>query len=244
MDYEIIVQKVYESILESGDNAVDIGAHLGRHTIPIAKKIAPNGKVYAIEPLPMCKSILLNIINNDPCKLTEIITLYPYALSNYEAESDFIVVKDDPGYSGLRERRLDNKSEIEKIKVTVRKLDDLFSKLDALKYIKIDAEGGEFDILQGGINIIRKFRSIVTFEFGASSYSAYSVIPEQVFVFWHELDYKIYDILGNLLYCERTFAKSSINQNIWDYIAIPVENIVATEKILEAIKHSELSHCH
>jgi hypothetical protein len=54
MDYEILVQKVYETILESGDNAIGVGAHVGRHTFPIANKIAPNGKIFAFEPLPMC----------------------------------------------------------------------------------------------------------------------------------------------------------------------------------------------
>ncbi len=236
MDYESILQKVYESILESGDVAIDVGAHVGRHTIPIAKKIIPNGRVYAIEPLPMCQNRLLNLINADSQLLSEIVTLYPYALSDYEGISDFTIVKDDLGYSGLKERKLDNKSRLEKSRVFTKKLDNLFPDINDLKYIKIDAEGGEFNILKGGINTIRKFRPVVTFEFGASSYAAYSVIPEHVFVFWDELNYKIYDILGNLLDSENVFAQSSINQNVWDYIALPAENISATDKILNAIK--------
>jgi FkbM family methyltransferase len=107
MDYESIVQNVYESILESGDIAIDVGAHIGRHTIPIAKKIAPNGRVYAFEPLPMCQDSLRNSIKTDP-QLSEIITVYPYALSDYEGKSDFTIVKEDLGYSGLKERRLDH----------------------------------------------------------------------------------------------------------------------------------------
>jgi FkbM family methyltransferase len=235
MDYELIVQKVYESILENGDIAIDVGAHVGRHTIPIARKIAPNGKVFACEPLPMCQSPLLNSIKTNPLNLNGIVTVYPYALSDFEGISDFTIVVDDIGYSGLKERKIDNNSRIEKIKVNVKKLDNLFSKINSLRYIKIDAEGGEFNILKGGIYTIKKFRPVVTFEFGASSYSAYSVIPEQVFIFWNELNYKIYDILGNLLDGETIFAQSSINQHVWDYIAIPADNISATEEILRAI---------
>ena len=234
----MIVQKVYESILENGDYAIDVGAHLGRHTIPIANKIAPNGRLFAVEPLPICQHALLNSIRSNPLNLIDIVTVYQYALSDYESESDFSVIIDDPGYSGLKERKLDNKSRIEKIKVTVKKLDNLFSELEALKYIKIDAEGGEFNILKGGINIIKKFRPVVTFEFGASSYSAYDVIPEHVYNFWNELNYEIYDILGNLIDNERSFAQSSINQNIWDYIAIPAENRAAIDKVLKIIRES------
>jgi FkbM family methyltransferase len=235
IDFESILQEVYESILDNGDIAIDIGAHIGRHTIPIAKKIIPNGRVYAFEPLPSCQKQLLKSIKNDSQKLTKIITVYPNALSDYEGESDFTIVKDDLAYSGLIERKLDHKSTTEKIKVTVKKLDNLVTDIDNLKYIKIDAEGGEFNILKGGSKIISKFRPVVTFEFGASSYMAYSVIPEQVFLFWHELNYNIYDILGKLLDSEDSFAQSSINQKIWDYIAIPAENLSATEKVLRVI---------
>ncbi len=233
MDYESLLQRVYESFLESGDIAIDVGAHVGRHTIPIAKKISPDGRVYAVEPLPMGQKSLQNIFANSK--------LYPYALSDYEAESEFIFVVNDPGYSGLRERKYDNNATLEKIKVPVKKLDNVFSDLNALRYIKLDAEGGEFNILKGGINTIKKFRPIVTFEFGASSYTAYSVVPEHVFKFWQELNYKIYDILGNLLDSEKVFAKSSIDQNIWDYIAIPAENESAIKTILRAIGEIQIA---
>jgi len=225
MDYESLVQEVYESILESGDSAIDVGAHVGRHTIPIAKRIAPNGRVHAFEPLSMCQKFLIKLINSEFKELSEIITLYPYALSDYEGESDFTIVKNDLGYSGLKERKFDNNSSREKIKVPVKRLDDILSDLNSLKYIKIDAEGGEFNILKGGRNCIKKFRPVVTFEFGQGSYSAYSVIPEEVFIFWRELNYKIYDILGNLLESDKSFAKSSIDQNVWDYIAVPEEDM-------------------
>ena len=37
IDYERIIQEVYEAVLRVGDTAVDIGAHLGRHTLPMAR---------------------------------------------------------------------------------------------------------------------------------------------------------------------------------------------------------------
>lgn len=236
LDYEIMVQKVYESILEDGDNVIDVGAHIGRHTIPIAKKIAPNGKVFAIEPLPMCQDSLHDTINLNFRDLESLIVVYPYALGDFDGESDFTIVLDDLGYSGLKERNHAVISRLKHIKVPVRKIDNLFSDLTDLKYVKIDAEGGEYNILKGGINTIKKFRPVITFEFGENSYAAYSVIPEQVFGFWQEINYKIYDILGNLLDDETAFSQSSITQQVWDYIAIPAENRVAIEKILSAIR--------
>ncbi|TFH39669.1 MAG: FkbM family methyltransferase, partial [ANME-2 cluster archaeon] len=232
MDYESILQRVYESFLESGDVAIDVGAHVGRHTIPIAKKISSDGRVYAVEPLPMGQKSLQNLLNSGFQNLSANIKLYPYALSDYEEESEFTFVVNNPGYSGLKEREFDNNAKLKKIKVPVKKLDNVFSDLNALRYIKIDAEGGEFNIMKGGINTIKRFRPVVTFEFGASSYAAYSVIPEQVFLFWRELNYDVFDILGNKLENENIFAQSSIDQNVWVYIAIPVENKTITENFL------------
>lgn len=234
-DYEMILQKVYEAILETGDYAIDVGAHVGRHTFPIARKIAPDGKVFAVEPLPACQKELRQKIAEDYKDLDGVISLYPYALSDYEGHSEFIITVDAPGYSGLRERTLDFNTRSKKIQVEIRKADNLFSNLDFLKYIKIDAEGGEFDILKGCANTIVHFRPVVTFEFGQSSYAEYSVNPEEVFYFWKEKGYNIFDINGKLMESEKLFAKSSIDQNVWDYVAVPSERKDLIEKILRAI---------
>lgn len=236
MDFELVVQRVYESVLESGDIAIDVGAHIGRHTFPMARKVIPNGKVFAFEPLPICQNRLLDALQTNSQDLRRIVSLYPIALGDDEGTSEFVIVMDDLGYSGLRERKLDHRSRVEKIKVSVRKLDNVLHDIGALKYIKIDAEGGEYNILKGAANTILKFRPTVTFEFGASSYSAYCVIPEEVFAFWHKLEYKVYDVTGNLLETEASFAQSSINQYVWDYIALPNEDLFTTNKILQAIK--------
>lgn len=235
MDYESILQRVYESFLLNGDVVIDVGAHVGRHTFPIVNLIAPLGKVYAVEPLTMGQDSIRNSINLEQQQYSSNIQVFPYALSDYEGESEFLYVVNNPGYSGLLERTYDENVKLEKITVPVKKIDNVFSQLPSLRYIKIDAEGGEFNILKGASNTIKKFRPIVTFEFGASSYAAYEVIPEEVFQFWSELDYSVFNILGIKLENEDAFAKSSINQHIWDYIAIPTEDTASQHKVLRAI---------
>ncbi len=236
IDYEMLVQKVYESVLENGDTAIDVGAHIGRHTIPIARKVYPKGKVYAFEPLSECRKSMLASLKKESPELLSIISLYPFAISNYEGESEFTVAIDSLGYSGLKERSYDNETRISKIPVTVKKLDTILSGVHSVKYIKIDAEGGEFDIIKGSAHILKAFRPLVTFEFGLSSYAKYSVIPEDVFKFWHENHYQIYDILGNSLNRERVFVDSTITQKLWDYIAIPEEKTVLTNNVIRTIK--------
>ena len=50
--FELIIRRVYEAILSPGDTAVDGGACAGIHTIPMAKRVGPTGRVHAVEALP------------------------------------------------------------------------------------------------------------------------------------------------------------------------------------------------
>jgi len=49
----------------------------------------------------------------------------------------------------------------------------MLSSLSALRYIKIDAEGGELHALRGGQALIERHRPVAGFEFGANTIAAY-----------------------------------------------------------------------
>jgi len=50
--YEPEVTAVLERLVGEGDTVVDIGAHIGYHTLFLAQRVGPRGKVYAFEPHP------------------------------------------------------------------------------------------------------------------------------------------------------------------------------------------------
>src|SRR6516165_8333277 len=58
IDYERLLQEAYEAFLSPGDIVVDVGAHLGRHTVPLSRCVSPGGQVFAVEPLPACRERL------------------------------------------------------------------------------------------------------------------------------------------------------------------------------------------
>src|SRR6266850_2078597 len=131
-DFESILQTTYETILKDGDLAIDVGAHTGSHCLPIAKALFPSGRVFAFEPLDACRELLATRALE--AGLKDVIQLYPYALSDYEGESTFVVAKDALGYSGLQERAYDVPTRLELVPVAVRRIDDLFLSLPSLKY--------------------------------------------------------------------------------------------------------------
>jgi FkbM family methyltransferase len=241
--FEYRVQRIYESILKEGDIAIDVGAHVGRHCIPISKSVFPNGTVHAFEPLAECRKILENQISQHHRELANIIRIYPYALSDFEGESEFVIAKDALPYSGLKKRTYDVLTRLEKIPVTVRKIDNLFLDLPSLKYMKIDAEGGEFHVMKGAVGCIQKFRPLVTFEFGENSTREYSVASEDVAQFWIENRYILYDIHGNRLSHPDSFALSAQTQKVWDYIAVPEEDHFLQRTIMKILKGSVEQQC-
>jgi len=234
-DFDSVIQRAYESFLTGGDRAIDVGAHVGRHTIPIAGKVVPHGQVFAFEPLPMCRETLAEQIAKLPSGVSNLITIYPYALGDFDGEAEFVLTIDDLAYSGLKQRVYDNPTRLERMSVLVRRLDSLFFDLPSLEYVKIDAEGGEFHVLRGAVQCLRKFRPLVTFEFGANSIGEYKITALDMAQLWCDAEYKVYDIKGKYL-TNDDFVVSATVQDVWDYIAIPSENTRLETVILKAIQ--------
>lgn len=222
-DYEARVQSVYESLLKPGDVAIDVGAHLGRHLIPMARCVAPTGRVLAFEPLAPCREALALRFEEELVDLRPLVTVHGCALGDASGETEFVVARDAIAYSGLQERVYDVPTAVEQIPIEVRRLDEFTRDLGPLVYIKIDAEGGELHILRGASGTLARFRPVVTFEFGANSIRNYDVTVGEMADFWYERDYRLYDILGRRLTTREAFAESATHQQIWDYAALPAE---------------------
>jgi FkbM family methyltransferase len=230
LDYEVLVREVYEAVVRPGDVVLDVGAHLGRHTIPLARRVGPAGHVHAFEPLPSCRAALAQLLHASHPDLAGRITLHPFALGAATGESDFVVAVDRPGYSGLRPRCYELPTRLERIRVRVRAIDELFLDLPALRYLKIDAEGGELDVLRGAAGCLAKFRPVVGFEFGANAIGAYGITPRDLACFLREQGYTIRGIDGRRLTVEQ-FAQSARAQEICDYVAVPAEDRADDEAV-------------
>ena len=220
MDFEAKLEAFYNQLDLDGTTIIDIGAHIGRHAIPLAKKIGPAGLLYAFEPIPLIRNrlnenIYASGLNN--------VAVLPFALSTKREVADFTYVANLPEESGLKERRIYNDvpSEFQKIKVGVFQLDDLIPLGSKVSFLKIDVEGGELDVFLGASKLLASSRPIVAFECGAASFLGYHEAPERIFNIFHALGYQIFSITGERMLTKEVFSKSSYAQNFWDYIAFP-----------------------
>lgn len=127
----------------SQGNFVDVGAHIGKYTIPLGRKLGSSGKVIAVEPDPtnfrlLSENVALNGLNN--------VLLQNLACSKNDSETVFYVNEDCPT---LNSTFFPTGSK--KIMVKTLKLDTLISRLgiEHVSLIKIDVEGAETEVIEG-----------------------------------------------------------------------------------------------
>lgn len=230
IDHEILVQRVYEAVVGPGDIALDAGAHTGRHTLPLARQVGPSGVVHAFEPLPPCRQALAGALGD----LAGQVCLHDCALGAADARAEFVVAVDRLPESGLRPRQYDGPTRLERIAVQVRTVDGVLADLRSLRFVKIDAEGGELDILRGAVATLRRHRPVIAFEFGMRALGHYDSSPGAMYDFLTANGYLLYGIDGVMLGREE-FAASAERQVIYDYVAVPREDAAARAAVEQAL---------
>ena len=166
----------YISKLDLRDKTVfDIGAHIGYHSLYFSRLTGGKGKIYAIEPnIFNVERIHINLNENPQIKN---IYIKDVALSDKISEETFIFsdnIENGTSSGGFldssdplwqKEIYL-NKTGFKKIIVRTITLDSLTeeNKDSVVGLLKIDVEGAENLVLEGGKKFIRTFRPIILME--------------------------------------------------------------------------------
>jgi FkbM family methyltransferase len=142
--------------LREDSNCIDVGASVGDILRMILAR-APQGEHYAFEPIPSHAAALRDAFPN--------VQVLECALANERGQAEFTWVEDASPYSGLRPHEYPNPNWTKtKIEVKVDRLDDVIPADYTPSFIKIDVEGGEADVLAGGIETIKRSQPLVIFE--------------------------------------------------------------------------------
>jgi FkbM family methyltransferase len=146
---------VFRQCLRPGDVALDIGANLGAHTLPLAQLVGPSGAVFAFEPQRilfqiLCGNVALNEIPN--------VHALPVALGRAAGRTK-VPALDYRGASNFGGVSL---GAAQGEDVTVVTLDQL--ELARARLIKIDVEGMELEVLAGAKATLARCRPILYVE--------------------------------------------------------------------------------
>jgi len=218
IDWELLLEHGYRLFLDGGSTVIDVGAHSGRHSDVFIDDIGCR-RVFVFEPLPdQCVRLRERYRGRPEVEVLQ------YALSSEPGVSGFVLNLSAPEESGLRERRYNDPEgkQLETIRVQVSTLDELDLGLEALDYIKIDTEGAEVDIITGGLESIRKFRPILSIEYGELSYAAYGKERTTLYDLMMGLDYHLFDLLGNRISSAEEWDQC-VDNFYWDFYGVPAE---------------------
>lgn len=137
------------ALLRPGDHVVDVGANLGWFTMLMAAQVKPDGKVWAIEPMPPTLAALEENVGLNP---TLNVTVLPLALGAEEGELDLHLFEGLP--HGHASASTLGRSDYESYRVPVRTLDALLDGERAPSFVKVDVEGSELDVLKGAERLL------------------------------------------------------------------------------------------
>lgn len=165
-------------------NCIDVGAHRG----DILKKIITHcskGSHFAFEPIPdLFEQLKIEFKNKA--------SIYPYALSDANGTTSFNYVISNPAYSGIIKRKYDREHETDMpIEVEKRKLDDLIPEGTPVHFIKIDVEGGEYQVLKGAERILKQSKPVIVYEQGVGGSDIYGTDPMEFYRFLTAFGYNV-----------------------------------------------------
>lgn len=175
--YDKLTEMVMKKALVSDSICIDIGCSKGE-ILHLMMKYAPKGRFLAFEPLPDHYD---NLIKNFPF---DNVSIYNLALSDSQGISSFNYVISNPPYSGLKKRPYDRPHEKDcQIEVKTDCLDNVVkaASVSSIDLMKIDVEGGEYLVLKGSIECIKKNRPVIIFEHGPGSAQSYDFTPDDLF---------------------------------------------------------------
>jgi FkbM family methyltransferase len=147
----------------------DVGANSGTMTLQFAKSV-PLGKVYAFEPTFYAFSKLMKNLELNPELAERIVPVQSFVSSKTSKETNIRAYASwKVGGAAKDVKHSVHGGTVKSAEgVGSVSLDDFCeeNKIRKLDFIKIDTDGHEYDVLQGGRKVIAEFRPTVIFEIG------------------------------------------------------------------------------
>jgi FkbM family methyltransferase len=151
---------VMQALLQPGDLVVDVGANVGMLTLAMARSVAPEGRVLAVEPTPRTAALLRRTCAF--AGLDQMIQIEECAAGAKEGTA-MLRIGRTSGHNSL----MPLEKETGSVAVEVRSLDAMLPSGSVPALIKIDAEGSELDVWYGMARTVRDAPNMaIIVEFG------------------------------------------------------------------------------
>jgi FkbM family methyltransferase len=157
-EFSHLEMEYFEDIVDKNTTVIEVGANIGAHTVGLAKRAK---RVIAIEPQPfifysLCANVALNSLQNVICLnmgLSSSVGKLNMPDIDYSQTNNYGGVEiNHPGYTGQA--------------VHIDTLDNIYKEYNVTGkvFLKIDVEGMELEVLEGGETFIKAIKPIMYIE--------------------------------------------------------------------------------
>ena len=185
--------------IKKGDTVVDVGANIGLFTLFFSKLVGTTGRVIAFEPDPenfdvLKKNIELNEITN--------VTLVQKGVSNKNESVKLYKSNVSGGHSLIKNEWAKEYTNIQTVTL------DNYFRGEEIDMIKIDAEGFELEVIEGGKKLLENNKNMkIISEFGGYYYKRNNLKVLYPTIL-HKMGFKLFGVV------DKSIGKSKIvNRN-------------------------------
>jgi FkbM family methyltransferase len=146
--------EVFRSVLRPGDVCVDVGAHIGYHSLLASRLVGPTGRVLAFEPGARHRAMLEENLRRNG---GDNVTVFPLGLSDAAGE---VVLHRGPGWNSSMGSLRPVEGSLGEERIALARGDEVIEPAlwDRVRLVKIDIEGAEAAALSGLEGLLRRRR--------------------------------------------------------------------------------------
>lgn len=213
----------YRKFLNKGDFCIDIGAHSGDSVLPMAVAVGNEGMVLALEPNPYVYFLLEKTVRLN----RGVLNIFPLMAAAAHVDGYMTFEYSDSGFcnggrhEGISKFRHGHAFEQEVVTVNLAdELKQCFSKeLPRLKFIKVDTEGFDLQVLKSLVSIIDQYRPYIKVE-------VYTKLTrgqrEQLMGFLVKHGYELYKVTDDAMQGPKLTIADAMKWRNYDVFCIPV----------------------
>jgi FkbM family methyltransferase len=190
----------YSRIVAPGHVVFDIGANVGAHTLPLAKRVGQNGRVYAFEPVRWAIDKLRLNLSLNPELVTSVAARQVMLVDRQDAtvpasiHASWPLERGENIHPTLAARSLPTEG------ATALTLDGFVAqeKISRLDFMKIDVDGYECQVLRGGRETLRHFHPPIVIELSPHSLEESGETLDTLLDLLADADYDLEDLVRQI----------------------------------------------
>lgn len=191
--WEHRTQQIYRRGLTDGCIALDIGANVGAHSLPMARLVGPSGRIIAVEPTALAFRRLCRNISLNPNLATRIVPLQMAMLAHPEGPVPKLIHSSWPIHAHRDSHPVHSGRLQHTTGAAGSSVDALVHALSLprVDYLKIDVDGAEPGVLIGARGTLARWRPRLLLEWSDSLQLDCGTQPDEALSLLGELGYRI-----------------------------------------------------